>query len=81
METIFDWITVALFAGLIVLFLQRSTQDEPGDHLWQYIVASAGLAVCNYVGNEGQPWLAALLLTAVLAFIHFVLKPFKRLQG
>ena len=28
METPYDWITVAIFAGLVVLFMQRSTSDE-----------------------------------------------------
>lgn len=78
METVFDWVTVALFAGLIVLFLQRSTQDEPGDHLWQYMVASVGLAVSNYLGNEDQELAGLLMLGAVLAFVQLTLKPFAR---
>lgn len=28
METAYDWITVGIFAGLVVLFMQRSTSDE-----------------------------------------------------
>ena len=27
MQTIYDWVTVAIFAGLIVIFLQRSVGD------------------------------------------------------
>jgi len=27
MDTIYDWLSLAIFAGLIVLFLQRSTSD------------------------------------------------------
>ena len=36
METPYDWITVGIFAGLVVLFMQRSTSDEvqhENDHL------------------------------------------------
>ncbi len=82
METPYDWLTVMAFAGLIVLFLQRS-QGEPRDHLWQYMVASIGCAVTNYVGNEamksGTLALhagAILLFIGTLGFIWRVLKPF-----
>ena len=30
MDTIYDWLSLAIFAGLIVLFLQRSTSDACG---------------------------------------------------
>ena len=92
METIFDWMTVAVFAGLVVLFLQRSSGEaEPQDSIWQYLVAAAGCAVTNYLGNEGlgggeeggatdvtQLALAVLAFAGTLAFVWFVLKPFKR---
>jgi hypothetical protein len=75
LETIFDWLSVGIFSGLIVLFLQRSSESEPRDSLWQYLAASAGCAVANYIGNEGYPILAALAITGVLAFVWFILKP------
>ena len=82
METPYDWVTVMAFAVLIVLFLQRS-QGEPRDHLWQYLVASVGCAVTNYLGNEamksGEITLhggALLLFADTLGFIWRVLKPF-----
>ncbi len=82
METPYDWITVMAFAGLIVLFLQRST-GEPRDHLWQYLVASVGCAVTNYIGNEamknGELPLhagAVVLFLITMAFVWRVLKPF-----
>ena len=28
MEFVYDWVTVAIFAGLVVLFVQRSTAEE-----------------------------------------------------
>ena len=52
MQTVYDWATMIVFAGLIVLFLQRS-QGAPRDHLWQYLVAAVGCAATNYLGNEG----------------------------
>ncbi len=91
METVYDWLTVMLFAGLIVLFLQRSSsEDEPRDSIWQYLIASAGCALVNWVGNDrhgaidalvgnvGRHLLAVTLLVAVLAYVHYVLRPFDR---
>lgn len=77
LHTIYDWVTVAIFAGLIVLFLQRSMQDEPNDKLWHYLVASVGCAVTNYFGNAGQHIPAILSLVAVGAFIFYFIKPFE----
>ena len=54
MQTIYDWVTVAIFGALIVLFLHRSTaQEEPKDNIYQYLPACIGCALANYVGNEG----------------------------
>ena len=82
METPYDWVTVLVFAGLIVLFLQRS-QGVARDHLWQYMVAAIGCAVTNYLGNEaikaesiGYHAAAIGLGLATLAFIWIVLQPF-----
>jgi len=83
METPYDWSTVIVFAGLIVLFLQRS-QGVARDHLWQYLIAALACAATNYVGNEAIKLdnttyhLSAIALgLATLAFIWFVLRPFQ----
>src|SRR5690606_17015759 len=77
LETVFDWITVAIFAGLIVLFMQRSTGDEPPqDSIWQYLGPSVGCAVANYLGNEGYQLAAIGVIAATLGYIIFVLRPF-----
>lgn len=78
METPYDWITIGIFAGLIVLFMQRSTSDndDVSDPLWMYLAAGAGCAVSNYIGNEGQHLLAILAIAATLAFVFHFLKPF-----
>ena len=91
METVYDWLTVIIFAGLIVLFLQRSTGDgEPRDNIWQYLLASFGCAVANYVGNDkegqisaaigdaGRHFAAVAIIIAVLAYVWYVLKPFEQ---
>ncbi len=82
METVYDWVTVAIFAGLIVLFLQRST-GPVRDQMWPYLAASVACAVVNQVGNHAVETGAALWhamavagLVGILAFIYYVLKPF-----
>lgn len=75
METIWDWVTVLAFAGLITLFLQRSDESEPRDKLWQYFPPSIGCAVTNYFGNEGQVLLAVGVAAVSLIYVFAVLKP------
>ncbi len=69
-----------VFAGLVVLFLQRS-QGEARDQLWQYLVAAVGCAGTNYLGNEGYDIVAIALGGATLAFIFFVLRPLDGFHG
>lgn len=76
LHTIYDWLTVAVFAGLIVLFLQRSMQAAPSDKLWHYLVASAGCAVTNYFGNEGMHLIAVATIVATGAFVVYFIRPF-----
>lgn len=76
METIYDWVTVGIFAGLIVLFLQRSVDAAPvRDSMWHYLAASMGCAVVNWLGNRDDHVAAVILLICVSAFIWYVLKP------
>jgi hypothetical protein len=75
-HTPYDWITVAIFAGLIVLFLHRSSLPDPVDHIWQYLLPSVGCAVGNYLGNEELHILAITAILATLGYIQFALRPF-----
>ena len=80
METPYDWITVGIFAGLVVLFMQRSTSDEvqdENDSLLLYLGAGLGGAVSNYIGNKGMHFIAIPLILATLGFIVYYLRPFK----
>jgi hypothetical protein len=74
METPWDWITVMLFAGLITLFLHRSSQVEPSDKLWQYAPPAIACAAANYLGNEGYGIAGAALLAAAGVYVIRVLK-------
>lgn len=83
METIYDWVSLVIFAGLVVLFLQRSVGEraEKDASLLYYLAAGVGCAVANYFGNHGQDLVAIVLLAATVAFIIFCLKPFKLRPG
>jgi hypothetical protein len=80
MDTIYDWVSLAIFAGLVVLFLQRSTGEraEEDVSLLYYLAAGVGCAVANYFGDHGQDIVAVVLLVATVGFIAYFLKPFQR---
>lgn len=78
METVYDWVTVAIFAGLIVLYLQRSSLEDPRDSIWQYLAASVGCALANYFGNEDQDIVAWLIIAATLGYIFYALRPLEK---
>ena len=77
MDTIYDWITVLIFAALVTRFLQQSVsaRDE-GDSLWHYLVASLGCAAANWLGNGGWHVPAVAAIAATIAYIVLVLRPF-----
>ena len=79
MQTVYDWVTLAIFAGLVVLFLQRSTGEraEKDVSILFYLAAGIGCAVANYLGDHGQDLLAVLMLVATLGFIFYFLRPFQ----
>lgn len=77
MHTIYDWLTVVIFAGIVTLFLQRSVgTPPPGDRLINYFPPAVGCAFANYCGNEGYHLIAIALILTVLAYIVLILKPF-----
>lgn len=85
MKTIYDLLTMAIFAGLVVLFLQRSTAAEPRDHMYQYAPPAIGCAVANYIGNQAVKdsnnmlaAIAVVIILAVVGYILYVLKPFSQ---
>ena len=78
METVFDWVSVFIFAVLIVLFVHRSTSagdDEPDQPIIPYLVGGVGCAVGNYFGNQDMLALAVLVLGATILYIFYYLRP------
>lgn len=77
MQTVYDWVTVAVFAMLVVLLLQRSVgPQEDEDKLYHYVIPAAGCAVANYLGNEGNAIGAVAVLIVAIAYAVYFLKPF-----
>jgi len=75
METVYDWLTMAVFAGLVVLLLHRSAQEEPSDSIWAYLPPAIGCTISNQLGNGGYEVIALLMLAGVVTYIIAVLKP------
>jgi hypothetical protein len=78
-ETVYDWITVAIFGGLVVLFLHRSVQpEEPQDTILHYLPPAVGCAVANWFGNppQNQGLVSFLIVLGVAIYVVLVLKPF-----
>jgi len=79
LSTIYDLVTVALFAGLVILFLQRSVDAEnTKDKMIHYLPPAVGCAGANWLGNNHQDALAIVSLVAVVIYSYFVLKPFAK---
>ena len=78
METVYDWVSVFVFAGLIVLFIHRATsgsEDEPDESVAPYLIGGVGCAVGNYLGNEVSSALAVLVLGLTILYIFYYLRP------
>jgi hypothetical protein len=77
MQTIFDWVTMAIFSGLVVLFLNRSmAPEEKQDNIYHYAPPALGCALANYLGNHDQRMVAIAIVIAVVGYILFFLHPF-----
>ncbi|MET1754410.1 XrtV sorting system accessory protein [Novosphingobium sp. RD2P27] len=79
MQTVFDWLTVAIFAGLAVVYLQRSVGARPEhDAVWKYLPPAAACMAANQIGNAGWLIPATVLMCATLAYVWFVIRPLDR---
>ena len=73
MHSAYDWATLAVFASLAVLFLQRSTVPEPIDSTWHYLLPAIGCGTSNWLGNAGHQLSAIMLLALTSGYIILVL--------
>lgn len=70
METVYDWITVMIFAGLVTLFLSHSIDPRgDDDSLWHYALPAVACGLANWLGNQGYGWAAVILIAAALGYM------------
>jgi hypothetical protein len=75
MTTIYDWLTVALFAGLVTHFLAFSVRSDVKDiPFGHYLLLSVACALANWLGNNGSGWAAILVLLAGGAYAYRFLR-------
>jgi hypothetical protein len=78
-STIYDLVTLGLFAGLAILFLQRSTgAPSQNDRIYHYAPPAIGCAVANWFGNQSMDLAAIATIIASVAYVFLVLKPFQQ---
>lgn len=76
MKTVYDWITVMIFAGLVTHFLHQSSKPNgEGQSIWLYMVACVGCASANWLGNNGWHFAAIPLIALTLAYSLYVFGP------
>jgi hypothetical protein len=79
MNNVYDWVTMVIFGGIVVLFLQRSVgPDRPSDKMYHYLPPALGCAIADYLGNHDQGPAAIALVIAAVGYIVFFLKPFEK---
>jgi predicted branched-subunit amino acid permease len=72
MSTIFDFVTVACFLVLAIVFFQW-TSREPRT-LIHFLLCGVVFAVANQLGNAGYALLAAVLLIAGAAYAALIVR-------
>jgi hypothetical protein len=77
MKNIYDLVSIIAFAGLAILYLQRSASSTPDSvALWKYAVAALGCMVADYFGDHGMAVAAIVTFVALALFAVAMLKPF-----
>ena len=73
METVFDFITVAIFIAIVGMFIQFSRKED--QNISAYIWPSIGCALGNYFGNEGFDLAAWIIIGGTVAYVFlFILR-------
>jgi hypothetical protein len=66
MLTLFDFVTVAFFFGLVLAFFLWTERDHRT--LLHFAISGIVLAVANQVGNAGQATFALILIVAGIGY-------------
>jgi hypothetical protein len=79
LKTIYDVIAVVMFAGLAILFLQRSASRTPDAiPIWKYGPPAIGCALADYLGDHGLMVASIVSFLAVAGYSLIVLHPFQQ---
>ena len=72
METAFDILTVACFAGLVIAFFQFTRRDTRT--LMRLMISAILFAIANQIGNAGLTTFALILIVAGVGYAALVVK-------
>jgi hypothetical protein len=72
MQTAFDVLTVACFAGLVMAYFRWTERDTRT--LLHLMVPAVAFAVANQVGNAGLPFFGMVLIVAGIAYATLVVR-------
>ena len=72
METTFDFLTVACFAGLVIAYFKFARRDSRT--LMHLMISAAAFAIANQIGNAGLSIFALILVVAGAGYAALVLK-------
>jgi hypothetical protein len=72
METAFDILTVACFAGLVIAYFQFTKRDART--LMHLMVSAAAFAIANQMGDAGLLIFALILIVAGAGYAALVIK-------
>lgn len=74
MSTIFDFVTVLIFLGIVVLFFQFSKKED--QDILAYIWPCVGCALGNYFGNKGFDLGGWTFIALTLVYVFwFIFRP------
>ena len=72
MQTAFDFLTVACFAGLVIAYFQFGKRDTRT--LMHLMISGVAFAIANQVGNGGLPIFALILIVAGAGYAVLVVQ-------
>jgi hypothetical protein len=72
MATLFDYLTIVCFAGLVVAYFQFTNREVRT--LMQLMISGLAFAIANQMGNAGLPIFALILVIAGAGYAALVVK-------
>jgi hypothetical protein len=79
LKTIYDLIAIGLFAGLAILFLQRSASRALDPiPIWKYGLPAVGCALADYLGDHDQMIASIAIFLVVAVYCVMALHPFQQ---